>query len=433
LETLRHCLPSSVRRTLDELPECLDQTYERVLREIKKPNKDHALRLLQCLVVATRPLHVEELAEVLAVDYNDAERIPKFKATWRWEDQEQALLSSCSSLIAIVDRGDDSRLVQFSHFSVKEFLTSPRLATPSRDVSFFHIALDPAHTIMAQACLSVLLRSDNCIDQTSVERASPLCEYAAQHWVTHAQFGSVSLRLRSAMEYIFDLSKPYFAAWISLYDIDTGPPYPSTFSFFSHKKTTDGYPLYYAALCGFQDLVEHLIVRYPQHVNTIGGFYMTPAVAALAGRHFPTAHLLHRHGSYVNPQDATMWSPLHAASRNGDLEMVRILVELKADINVSSERGQTPLHTASIDDDLSNPKVAQFLLEHGADPNARRTNGSTPLHQASRFGRPEIVRVLIEHGAGIDAKDNNGRTPLEVASGKRRDEVVNLLLEYCAK
>src|SRR5260221_5070235 len=139
LEILRHCLPSSVRRTLHELPESLDATYERVLREIKKPNRDHALRLLQCLVVAIRPLRVSELAEVLAVDFDDAEGVPRLNASWRWEDQEQALLSSCSSLISIVDYSDDddddstdddhrdhdSQVVQFSHFSVKEFLTSP--------------------------------------------------------------------------------------------------------------------------------------------------------------------------------------------------------------------------------------------------------------------------------------------------------------------
>jgi hypothetical protein len=76
LETLRHCLPPGVRRTLDELPESLDETYERLLKEIKKPNRDHAHRLLQCLVAAIRPLRVEELAEVLAVDFDDAEGIP---------------------------------------------------------------------------------------------------------------------------------------------------------------------------------------------------------------------------------------------------------------------------------------------------------------------------------------------------------------------
>ena len=65
---LRDCPPSSVLRFLEELPESLDETYERVLREIKKPNRDHARRLLQCLVVAIRPLRVEELAEMLAID-----------------------------------------------------------------------------------------------------------------------------------------------------------------------------------------------------------------------------------------------------------------------------------------------------------------------------------------------------------------------------
>jgi hypothetical protein len=148
LEALRHCLPPSVRHTLDELPESLDETYERVLKEIKKPNRDHARRLLQCLVVAIRPLRVEELAEVLAVNFDDVERVPKLNPNWRWEDEEQALLTSCSIFIAIVDT-EDSRVVQFSHFSVKEFLTSTRLASSIKDVSRYHINLEPAHTIMS--------------------------------------------------------------------------------------------------------------------------------------------------------------------------------------------------------------------------------------------------------------------------------------------
>ncbi|KAF8492412.1 hypothetical protein F5888DRAFT_1730670, partial [Russula emetica] len=42
LEVLRHCFPSSVPRILEELPESLDGTYERILREIRKPNQGHA-------------------------------------------------------------------------------------------------------------------------------------------------------------------------------------------------------------------------------------------------------------------------------------------------------------------------------------------------------------------------------------------------------
>jgi hypothetical protein len=149
-EILRECLPSSVRRFLGELLESLDETYERVLREIKKPNRDHARRLLQCLVVAIRPLRVEELAEVLAVDFDDTEGIPKLKLGWRWEDQERALLMPCSSLIAVVGTGR-SRVVQFSHFSVKEYLILTRLVISSQDVSRYHIVLERVHTIMAQA------------------------------------------------------------------------------------------------------------------------------------------------------------------------------------------------------------------------------------------------------------------------------------------
>jgi hypothetical protein len=289
--------------------------------------------------VANRPLFVGELAEVLTVDFDDPDGIPKLNTSWRLEDQEQALLSSCSSLITIVkvsddnddkkesvsgdvndnendsDKGDKNhaQIVQFSHFSVKKFLTSPRLATPIRDVSHYHIVLETAHTIMAQACLSVLLRPDDRVDETVVGKASPLDGYAAQHWVPHAQFGSVSLRLRNAMERLFDVDKPHFAEWLRLHNIDTRL-HDSPFPYFSPDTVLEASPLYHAALCGFQDLAEHLIAKYPQQVNAIGGIYMTPVVAALPRRHFQLAYLLHHHGSFVDPRDNTLWTPLHSAA-----------------------------------------------------------------------------------------------------------------------
>jgi hypothetical protein len=66
---------------MEELPESLDKTYERILREIRRSNQGHAHRLLQCLVAAVRPLQVEELAEVVAIDFN-AEGIPKLNPAW---------------------------------------------------------------------------------------------------------------------------------------------------------------------------------------------------------------------------------------------------------------------------------------------------------------------------------------------------------------
>jgi hypothetical protein len=430
-----------VRRTLDELPESLDETYERVLKEIKKPNRDHACRLLSCLVAAVRPLRVEELAEVLAVDYEDEEGIPRLNPDWRWEDEEQALLTSCSSLIAIVESGD-SRVVQFSHFSVKEYLTSARLATSSGDVLRFYVALEPAHTILAQACMSALLRSEDHVEQDGAENNSQLAEYAAEHWASHAGYGNVSSSLRKAMEYLFDPDKPYFSAWVQLHDIDTDPPNDSTFFFFTSGREPDAVPLYYAALCGFQDLVEHLIRRYPQHVNIHGGYNVTPLVAALAGEHFQTAKILRDNGADPNVNGFINQSPLHSAAYYGHLQMVQELLEHKADVDARGS-GQTPL-SFMLDDISTAPRtpsqISQFhnitrlLLEHGADVNA--CNGgdlSTPLHMATRNGRVEVVRVLLEHGANVGAEDNDGQTPFQLASSEGQSDIIKLLSEHGSK
>ena len=162
LEILQNCFPQNVRRVLQELPASLDETYERMLGEIWKANPDQAYRLLQCLTVATRPLRVKELAEILALDFDgDKDGIPVLKRDWRWDDEQQGVLATCSSLIVVVKADySETRVVQFAHFSVKEFLTSDRLAVMKPDISRFHIRLEPAHTTIAQSCLAILFQSD---------------------------------------------------------------------------------------------------------------------------------------------------------------------------------------------------------------------------------------------------------------------------------
>jgi ankyrin repeat protein len=92
-------------------------------------------------------------------------------------------------------------------------------------------------------------------------------------------------------------------------------------------------PLYYAALCGFANLVEQLMAKHPQQVNAIAGHYRTPAVAALAGRHFELAQVLHRDKSSLEPRGCCQITPLHSAAYHGDLEMVQVLLECGVDVN----------------------------------------------------------------------------------------------------
>jgi ankyrin repeat protein len=443
------------------LPATLDETYERVLREIHKTDQEHSLRLLQCLAVAIRPLRVEELAEILAIDFDALRQngIPKLNADWRWEDQREAVLSTCSSLVAIVDK-DGSEVVQFSHFSMKEFLTSERLARSNRDISRYHIVLEPAHTVLAQACLGVLLRLDNRVDETNAQD-TPLVEYAARYWVDHARFEDVSSRIRDAMEYFFDADKPHWAAWLRVYDMD------KSWFWFEYSHQSSGSPLYYASLCGFVDLVEQLTSKHPEDVLADGGRMKTPLVAASNGKHLQIAEILHQrgadvnvrddegsppllpvscdglvdvaewlfdHGADVNSQDNLLDTPLQLASIWGHFMFVRMLLKRKADVNMRGMEGGLALHDAShawnVRDQLN---IMRLLLEYGTDVNARDNEGSTPLHTllSRSIKKPsvEAVRLLLKYGADIDAKNNEGGTALQWAAVKGYDEIAKLLSE----
>ncbi|KAI0288609.1 hypothetical protein BC826DRAFT_1107649 [Russula brevipes] len=92
-DDIRYCPPVRIRRALDELPETLDDTYARTLKDIR--NWEDAHRLFQCISAAPRPLRVEELAEFLAFNF-DGSSTPTLEEDHRLGDPAQAVLSTCS-------------------------------------------------------------------------------------------------------------------------------------------------------------------------------------------------------------------------------------------------------------------------------------------------------------------------------------------------
>ena len=423
LEVLRHCFPSSVGRILEELPESLDETYERILREIRKPNQGHAHRLLQCLVAATRPLQVKELAEILAFDFN-AEGIPNLNLGWRWEDQEEAVMSSCSSLVLIVKDGD-SRIVQFSHFSVKEFLMANRLAEPIRDVSRYHIQLEAAHTILVRACFGVLLQLDDHIDRDSVT-SFPLARYAAQHWATHAQVGNVSSRIKDVIEFLFDSDKPHFATWLWIYNEDREYSFVST----ARPEIPEAVPLYYAAMLGLRGLAERLIAKHPEHVNAEGGREMTPMHVAASRGHSNILSLLFNHDADVNGRGKYGDSPLLRATWNARLEAGQYLLDCGADIETRNDSWNTPLIYATA---WGLVEFTRMLLDSGALIDARGNYGKTPLHWAAENGHIKVVQLLLERSVDVNVRDEDCDTPSRLASRQGHQEIVELLSAYSAQ
>jgi ankyrin repeat protein len=454
---LRRCIPGRIRRALDELPETLDETYARTLEEINKQNWEYAHRLFQCVAAASRPLLVNELAEFLAFDF-EAGSTPAFLADWRPEDPAHTVLSMCSSLLAVVKPRGGSPVVQFAHFSVKEYLTSARLAKAKDTISHFHVSMTPAHTIVAQACLGVLLHLDENVTKDTLEKF-PLVEYAVEHWVGHARFENVSSNVQDGMKRLFDPSKIHFSVWVWVCDLK----HPLGLSEGSERpgkaRVT---PLYYAAFCGQHDVVRFLITERTQDVNARGfdknetplhvalrrghphvaqlllehgadakardGFESTALLLASQGGYVEVARVLLEHGADTEARDKGRWSPLERAMMGGHVEVARVLLEHGADVKAKDKYNRTPLHFAE------GEEVARFLLKHGADANALDFMGRTPLLRASQYGCVGAARVLLEHGVDPNARDINNATPLHLAScamfGSGHPDVVRLLLQY---
>jgi hypothetical protein len=343
-------IPARIRHALAELPETLDETYYRTLREINKADWEIAHRLFQFVAVARRPLLVNELAELLAFDFK-AGPIPKFHEGWRLEDPVYAVLSTCPSLLTIVNgRYPFENVIQFSHFSVKEYLISSRLAEAT-DIILrrYHVSMTSAHTLAAQACLGALLHLDN---KTVVTRDSlemfPLAKYAAEHWADHARFEDVSRNVEDGMKQLFDPRKPHLALCLWIHDPDVPP--------WERNRQTErpmppcNTPLHYAALWGLHSTAEFLVIEHSQDVHSRG---LTDNV-----------------------------TPLHLASRNGHVEVAWFLLQHGADSTAKNKGGETPLHLAAL---RGQAEVAFMLIRHGADVTVQNNVGETPLHLASKW------------------------------------------------
>jgi ankyrin repeat protein len=389
-------MPSSIRKALNELPVTLDDTYERLLQGIPKEKSHHACRLLQCMVAARRPLHVEELAEIFAIEFGP-NNVPNLVAGWRPENPEEAVLSACSTLIATIE-DEGAKTVQFSHFSVKEFLTSDRLQMSDvSNIRQYHIPLEPAHTILARACLTVLLQVDEKVGEQN-HKALPLASYAARNWVMHAEFEDVASHIQDSMECLFNPRKPHFRAWISLpgaLDYDSRPS--STVILDFQPRVT---PLYCAASCGFARLVKHLIITHGEDVNeTCTHQDMSPLHAASRGGHIDCARLLLDHGAYVHAQNIVGWAPIHFASYDGHLSVAQLLHEHGANLHAPDVLGRTPLSMAS-GSESGCLEIVRFLLDHGADVSAPTGWPRMSLFQAAlRNRRHDVAQLLLEYGA----------------------------------
>lgn len=436
------------------LPQTLGETYMRILTNVPEYNRRNATRILQFLTFSQRPLRINELVDVIAVDL---EHEPSFDIRSRMPVPME-ILRCCSSLVAF---SEETREIRLAHFSVKEFMTS------QEDKGVFTQSLEEftAHESIIEVIVAYLLSITNTgLESNDLKATYHLVDYCARHWIDHAEI--VEENSASTRQRLLELFSNKGSWFVCNKIYNPGDP---------DNKWTDevewpdsvAEPLYIASLGGLKYLVKDLLqqgadidavtgeegtalhvackeghsdiarvlIESGADINIVGDFSKsTILLAAMQADLIDISCLLINHGADSGAQ-GNIWSvkdqnsyrreiyPLHAACFEGADKVVKALINKNVDINLDDEHYGTPLEIAS---SSGNEKVVKLLCEQGAE------TGTCALHEAVLNHHEHIVQLLLEHGADVNVRNKKGDTPLGKAVGYHLEDNIRLLLEHGA-
>jgi ankyrin repeat protein len=379
------------------LPQTLDQTYERILTSISEKDSVFAIRILQWLTFSARPLSLEEVAEVVAID---VAREPAFVRDEVLVDPLE-VLDICSTLVTITtDKAMGrsklgSRIITLAHYSVQEYLVSDRIKRgPAK---LYSMEETESHAVIMKGSLGYLNQFQYPIPR-EILRISMLSRYSAQFWISHLRKTGDKMEglSRIAMS-LFSIESPAYLIWIRLCDPDNPSQEPQ---FRSGLKSIPK-PLYYAALLGLSTVTE-LLLGGGVEVNAKGGFFGSALQAASACGYKDVVQLLLDAGAEVNAQGGSCGNALRAALANEHETTVRLL------INKGASVGPDAMLKGIMHHALNNPRcalsLATVLVEHGAPLDTIDVDNMTPLHYCVKFGHIAIAKQLIHAGTPVDCR-----------------------------
>ncbi|MCJ1395280.1 hypothetical protein MMC18_008164 [Xylographa bjoerkii] len=423
LDELRKCLKlKTLQATLRSLPRTLDETYTRILSRIDEQYKHDAFEILLWLAYSSRPLLIQEVAEVVAFDF---EGDIQFDKENRLRDPNDTLVI-CSSLVSktvtiVIEEGHKRKLehLGLAHFSVKEYLISDR-AQFGLDLGYRIESM--AHEHIAKACLVYLLQPFKPEEAANHEEY-PLALYAAAHWIHHARLAFKDGPAPSLLQLLLDFflrPEGFFRQSLSLYH-----PESDWISVQTSGLDYEIPPLYFCCLAGLLAPAESLL-DMGADIEQKAGCFGSALQAASAEGNESIVQLLVERGANINAQGGCFGTALIAASRRGRESMIRYLVEHGADLMIENSYYGNAL-TASARD--GHTAAVQFLLENGMDVNLQSGYYGNALQAASGEGREPAVRLLLDKGAAVNTRGGYYPSALYTACAEGRVSTAKLLLE----
>jgi ankyrin repeat protein len=385
---------------LDELPETLDETYERILSKIPRKKRNMAHKLLHYLAFSGPGSNfLAFLAEIMVVDIDQN----NFSPENRFLNPKADLLEICTCLVTFHE-GDGEDSIAFAHYTVKEYLTSQRILLGP--AAAFYVSRAAYDFLAARTYLVYLLnidyeglpqakyyytmqesQRDDLRDE--IEAKYPLLQLAILNLPEHTKGIKNGAERAVVNGLIIKLLTPgpHFYGWREQSNIsyDMIGAFPMwTFG----PGAESAMALAYACFLGYFEVVEMLLEQSPATIleNRVGpgpswnGFDVWCQTAA--------------------------GTPLHIAACLEKVNFVRLLIEGGANTNALSDSGTPVLNLALPEPinetDNDSTAVVKLLLEKGACPNPFRVS-ETPLQVAvTNHAHIASIQALLEAGADVN-------------------------------
>ncbi|KAJ4858728.1 ankyrin repeats (many copies) domain-containing protein [Trichoderma breve] len=381
LEALR--IPSSiaeVRKALHDLPVGLDATYDRILQNIDTRFQSQVINSLKWLAFSKTTLTDGEVSDIFIIHPDDDVVFDETERLFSSTD----ILKYFSGLIVTLP--NYRTIVRLAHFSIKEYLTSRRIAgNPTSAFSFTEI---DAHLYITKSCLAYL-EYFTAITKTKWEESYesiehfPLVRYVTKYWALH-------------------LEEVPRSSW------PTG--------------VTEDAVLALAVRSRSLHLQLHLEKNTSMNPHMLHASLKPHCYTALRGFHQLTELLISQEcgaNKYLTQEDLDFG--LHVAAHEGHLDIVRLFLEAGANINTRCDDWESALDAAAEGQHFD---VLKLLISYGTDDSHSQSSLSHSLCRDARS-----MTILLDSGADIDKQIGYSGTALCLAAAASDSVFFDLLLE----
>ncbi|KAF3762568.1 ankyrin, partial [Cryphonectria parasitica EP155] len=313
-----------------------------LLQNIDVKYRSQVVSLLKWLASSKEVLTLEEFAEVFVlrpehdVPLNKSDRLFAPKNVLRY----------VSSLVVTQDgnRGYSPANVRLAHFTIKEYLTSARIA--EGPAATFAFTEPNAHLHIAHCCLAYHHHLVSISDANDED--FPLREYAIYNWMLHlelvqrelwpdklAQLAARALATRSeSLRIILGRNGIFYPK-----KLDFGEPWYSRMLL---------RPLCYTARRGFLGLTKLLLSEHPDTNRYVTPKDLDTALQEAAfGGHAEIVQVLLDRGADVRAEGGTFGGALQAAAYRGHTAVVDLLLDRGADVNAQHGKVGSALQAAA--------------------------------------------------------------------------------------